>query len=164
VTCGTSRVVPGAHRVVGPGTHRGSGLREVHTTLQFHHTLHPRTSLPPIQTRRISREKNQIRSRVCKETSMRRNHNQQPKQNQSASIVSIVGGVVIRESLASGGEGRRGLIGRWQTRIVTASRCFRPATYQGEYPRYMNVASPRSVTRRKRHVAHNLDRFGPRGA
>jgi hypothetical protein len=28
----------------------------------------------------------------------------------------------------------------------------------------MNVASPRSVTRRKRHVAHNLDRFGPRGA
>jgi hypothetical protein len=24
--------------------------------------------------------------------------------------------------------------------------------------------SPRSVTRRKRHVAHNLDRFGPRGA
>jgi hypothetical protein len=26
----------------------------------------------------------------------------------------------------------------------------------------MNVASPRSVTRRKRHVAHNLDRFGPR--
>jgi hypothetical protein len=27
----------------------------------------------------------------------------------------------------------------------------------------MNVASPRSVTRRKRHVAHNLDRFGPRG-
>jgi hypothetical protein len=29
---GTSRVVPGAHRVVGPGTHRGSGPREVHTT------------------------------------------------------------------------------------------------------------------------------------
>jgi hypothetical protein len=26
------------------------------------------------------------------------------------------------------------------------------------------VASPRLVTRRKRHVAHNLDRFGPRGA
>jgi hypothetical protein len=26
------------------------------------------------------------------------------------------------------------------------------------------VASPRSVTRRKRNVAHNLDRFGPRGA
>jgi hypothetical protein len=26
------------------------------------------------------------------------------------------------------------------------------------------VASPRSVTRRKRHVAHNLDRSGPRGA
>jgi hypothetical protein len=24
--------------------------------------------------------------------------------------------------------------------------------------------SPRSVTRRKRHAAHNLDRFGPRGA
>jgi hypothetical protein len=34
-------------------------------------------------------------------------------------------------------------------------RCCRPATYQGEYPRYMNVASPRSVTRRKRHVTHN---------
>jgi hypothetical protein len=28
----------------------------------------------------------------------------------------------------------------------------------------MNVASPRPVTRRKRHVTHNLDRFGPRGA
>jgi hypothetical protein len=28
----------------------------------------------------------------------------------------------------------------------------------------MNVASPRSVTRRKRHVAHNLDRFGPRSS
>jgi hypothetical protein len=26
------------------------------------------------------------------------------------------------------------------------------------------VASPRSVTRRKRHLAHNLDRFEPRGA
>jgi hypothetical protein len=25
-------------------------------------------------------------------------------------------------------------------------RCFRPATYQGEYLRQMNVASPRSVT------------------
>jgi hypothetical protein len=33
VPCGTSRVVLGAHRVVGPGTHRGSGPREVHTTL-----------------------------------------------------------------------------------------------------------------------------------
>jgi hypothetical protein len=43
-------------------------------------------------------------------------------------------------------------------------QCFRPATYEGEYPRYMNVASPRLVTRRKRHVTHNLDRFGPRGA
>jgi hypothetical protein len=32
VPCGRSRVVPGAHRVVGPGTHRGSGPREVHTT------------------------------------------------------------------------------------------------------------------------------------
>jgi hypothetical protein len=32
VPCGTSRVVPGAHRVVGPGTHRGSGPREAHTT------------------------------------------------------------------------------------------------------------------------------------
>jgi hypothetical protein len=32
VSCNTSRVVPGAHRVVGPGTHRGSGPREVHTT------------------------------------------------------------------------------------------------------------------------------------
>jgi hypothetical protein len=28
----------------------------------------------------------------------------------------------------------------------------------------MNVALPRSVTQRKRYVAHNLDRFGPRGA
>jgi hypothetical protein len=32
VPCNRSRVVPGAHRVVGPGTHRGSGPREVHTT------------------------------------------------------------------------------------------------------------------------------------
>jgi hypothetical protein len=32
VPCGTSRVVPGAHRVVGSSTHRGSGPREVHTT------------------------------------------------------------------------------------------------------------------------------------
>jgi hypothetical protein len=51
---------------------------------------------------------------------MRRNHNQHPKQNQTASIVSIVGGMVIRESFASGGEGRRGLPGRWQTRTSTA--------------------------------------------
>jgi hypothetical protein len=51
---------------------------------------------------------------------MRRNHNQYPKQNQSASIVSIVGGMVIRGSFASGGEGRRGLLGRWQTRTGTA--------------------------------------------
>jgi hypothetical protein len=51
---------------------------------------------------------------------MRRNHNQHPKQNQSASIVSIVGGMVIRESFALGGEGRRGLLGRWQTRKGTA--------------------------------------------
>jgi hypothetical protein len=28
----------------------------------------------------------------------------------------------------------------------------------------MNVASPRSISRRKRHVAHNLDRFRLRGA
>jgi hypothetical protein len=33
VPCSASRVVPGAHRVVGPGTHRGSGPREVHTTI-----------------------------------------------------------------------------------------------------------------------------------
>jgi hypothetical protein len=32
VPCSSSRVVPGAHRVVGPSTHRGSGPREVHTT------------------------------------------------------------------------------------------------------------------------------------
>jgi hypothetical protein len=31
--CSASRVVPGAHRVVGPSTHRGSGPKEVHTTL-----------------------------------------------------------------------------------------------------------------------------------
>jgi hypothetical protein len=35
VPCSASRVVPGAHRVVGPGTHRGSGPREVHTTAGF---------------------------------------------------------------------------------------------------------------------------------
>jgi hypothetical protein len=35
VPCSASRVVPGAHRVVGPGTHRGSGPREVHTTKWF---------------------------------------------------------------------------------------------------------------------------------
>jgi hypothetical protein len=33
VPCSASRVVPGAHRVVGLGTHRGSGPREVHTTV-----------------------------------------------------------------------------------------------------------------------------------
>jgi hypothetical protein len=33
VPCSASRVVPGAHGVVGPGTHRGSGPREVHTTV-----------------------------------------------------------------------------------------------------------------------------------
>jgi hypothetical protein len=32
VPCSASRVVSGAHRVVGPGTHQGSGPREVHTT------------------------------------------------------------------------------------------------------------------------------------
>jgi hypothetical protein len=32
VQCSASRVVPGAHQVVSPGTHRGSGPREVHTT------------------------------------------------------------------------------------------------------------------------------------
>jgi hypothetical protein len=32
VPCSASRVVPRAHRVVGPGTHRGSGPRKVHTT------------------------------------------------------------------------------------------------------------------------------------
>jgi hypothetical protein len=42
---------------------------------------------------------------------MRRNHNQHPKKNQFASIVSIVGGMVIRESFASRGERRRGLLG-----------------------------------------------------
>jgi hypothetical protein len=46
----------------------------------------------------------------------------------------------------------------------TSCRCFRPATYQGEYPKKMNVALSRSVTRRKRHVAHNLDRFRPQCA
>jgi hypothetical protein len=41
--CSASRVVPGAHRVVGPGTHRGSGPREVHTTGTTHTTYeyHP---------------------------------------------------------------------------------------------------------------------------
>jgi hypothetical protein len=43
-----------------------------------------------------------------------------PKANQTASIVSIVVGMVIRESLASGREGRRGLLGRWKTRPGTA--------------------------------------------
>jgi hypothetical protein len=33
VPCSASRVVTRAHRVVGPGTHRGSGPREVHTTI-----------------------------------------------------------------------------------------------------------------------------------
>jgi hypothetical protein len=50
---------------------------------------------------------------------MRRNHNQHQKQTQSASIVSIVGGMVISENFASGGERRRGLLGRWQTRTGT---------------------------------------------
>jgi hypothetical protein len=36
VPCSASRVVPGAHRVVGPGTRRGSGPRDVHTTSASH--------------------------------------------------------------------------------------------------------------------------------
>jgi hypothetical protein len=32
VSCSTSRVVPGAHRVVGPCTHLSSGPMDVHTT------------------------------------------------------------------------------------------------------------------------------------
>jgi predicted small integral membrane protein len=43
-----------------------------------------------------------------------------PKENQFASIVSIVGGMVIRESFALGGKGRRGFLGRWKTRTGTA--------------------------------------------
>jgi hypothetical protein len=39
VLCSANRVVPRAHRVVGPGTHQGSGPREVHTT--------PATQAPP---------------------------------------------------------------------------------------------------------------------
>jgi fumarate reductase subunit C len=34
--------------------------------------------------------------------------------------MSIVGGMVIRESFTSGGEGRRGFLGRWQARTGTA--------------------------------------------
>jgi hypothetical protein len=45
VPCSASRVVPGAHRVVGPGTHRGSGPREVHTTLSATSSF----SLPHLQ-------------------------------------------------------------------------------------------------------------------
>jgi hypothetical protein len=40
VPCSTSLVVPWAHRVVGPGTHRGSGPREVHTTVLLWIILH----------------------------------------------------------------------------------------------------------------------------
>jgi hypothetical protein len=46
VPCSASRVVPGAHRVVGPGTHRGSGPREVHTT-RSPTKLHLPPSPPP---------------------------------------------------------------------------------------------------------------------
>jgi hypothetical protein len=79
-------------------------------TLVSPHTT-PMNQVAPSQTRRISREKNQVRSRVCKATRMRRNHNQHPKKNLFASIVSIMVGMVIRESFASGGERRRGLLG-----------------------------------------------------
>jgi hypothetical protein len=45
--CSASRVVPGAHRVVGPGTHRGSGPREVHTTQpQASDSILPPSRLP----------------------------------------------------------------------------------------------------------------------
>jgi hypothetical protein len=44
VPCSTSRVVLGAHRAVGLGTHRGSGPREVHTTI---------SSLKPIYSTRF---------------------------------------------------------------------------------------------------------------
>jgi hypothetical protein len=43
VPCSASRVVPAAHRVVGPVTHRGSGPREVHTTGSTHHLPPPTT-------------------------------------------------------------------------------------------------------------------------
>jgi hypothetical protein len=47
----------------------------------------------------------QVRNQMIKAKSLRRNHNRHPSQNQPASIVSIVEGVVIRESFASGGVG-----------------------------------------------------------
>jgi hypothetical protein len=50
VSCSASRVVSGAHRVVGPGTHRGSGPREVHTTAAPQHRARPRSSPPPLST------------------------------------------------------------------------------------------------------------------
>jgi hypothetical protein len=88
--------------------------------LQFHHTLYLRTNLPPSQTRRISRVRNQVSNCVRKAKSLRTNHNQHPRQNQSTYIVSIVGGIFTRESFALGESVRRGLLGRWQTRTCTA--------------------------------------------
>jgi hypothetical protein len=57
VSCGTSRVVPGAHQIVGPGTHRGSGPREVHTTTtpfccrREPHYQEPQPLFSPVQRR-----------------------------------------------------------------------------------------------------------------
>jgi hypothetical protein len=45
VPCCTSRVVPGAHRVFGRGTHRGSGPREVHTTVAVYPKFGKRSSI-----------------------------------------------------------------------------------------------------------------------
>jgi hypothetical protein len=48
VPCSASRVVPGAHRVVGPGTHRGSGPREVHTIEEDGATTDPGLDAEPL--------------------------------------------------------------------------------------------------------------------
>jgi hypothetical protein len=45
---------------------------------------------------------------------------QRESQNQSPSIVSIMGGMGMLLSFASGGSARKGLLGRWQTRTGIA--------------------------------------------
>ena len=76
---------------------------------QFHHNPHPKTSLHPSQTSCLNRERNQVRSQV---KSLVRNQVgslvrsfvksliTSLSQNQSVSIVSFVGRMVIRESFA----------------------------------------------------------------
>jgi hypothetical protein len=72
--CSASRVVPGAHRVVGPGTHRGSEPREVHTTgpppvgpcaAPAGRPLRPRAA-PEVAVRAHAHDQRSVRDLLCR--------------------------------------------------------------------------------------------------